>query len=175
MRACGVGTVCAVGNDNLGSLSVLAACVISFDKHDARKLTVRACRRLKSHGVHTCNFAKSVGKSIHQLGATLNRRLVLQGVDFRKPVETADFFVDTGVVLHRATAQRIKTVVYAVSLFGQRGIMTNDVYFRNLGQTSFLLAFFRFKRVSRNVQLVEGDSRATLLGFFKNQHIIYPP
>ena len=55
-RTCRVGAVCAVGNDNLGALSVAAAFVIATNHHQAGEFTVCASEWIERELCHTSDF-----------------------------------------------------------------------------------------------------------------------
>ncbi len=140
VRAGGICAVRRVGHKDFFAFEVVSVLVVLFDQHHARKLAVRACRGLKRNGVHARDFAQLVGQRVQNLHAALGVFKALQGVHARKAGQSRDGVVDAGIVLHRAAAERIKTVVHAVSLLAQSGIVAYYVYFGHLGQSCLLRA-----------------------------------
>ena len=140
MRACGVCAVRRIGHQNLFAFQVVSVLVIFFDQHHAGKFAVSACGGLKRNGVHTRDFAQLVGKPVQNLDAALSVFKALQRMYARKARQCRHGVVDAGIVLHRAAAERIKAVVHAVSLFAERGVVTDNVYFGHFGQSRLLRA-----------------------------------
>ena len=139
----GRGRIRAVGgvrDDDLCPGRIAACKVIRLDEQQAGKLAVRACGGLERERVHTGHFAKQLSRFIQQLQRALRRLLRLERMEPRKARQRRKGFIDLGVVLHRARAQRIEAVVHAVDAVRQRGIVPDKLIFAHLRQAQRLLA-----------------------------------
>ena len=124
-----------VRDDDLPPLLVLAAVrEVRAHQHQARQLTLRACRRLQRHGVEPADLGEDLLQAPHQLERTLGRVLLLQRMEVREPRQSRDDLVDARVVLHRARAERIEAGVDAEVPRRQLGEVANELRLGDLGQ-----------------------------------------
>ena len=89
---------------------------------------------LEGHAVHPCNFTQQALRRGQDLQRPLYRLHRLEGVQLGKPGLGRRLFVDPGVVLHGAGAQRIESIVDPVGLLGQFRIVPAQVHLGNLRQ-----------------------------------------
>ena len=71
-----------VGDDDLPALLVLSAIdVVRVHEHETRQLALRACRRLKRHGVQAAHLREDLLEAPHQLEGTLRSLLLLERME----------------------------------------------------------------------------------------------
>ena len=95
-----------VRNQNLLPRIALAL-VIRPHQQDARKLPMRARRRLQRNRVHAGNLDQALAQQLHDPQAALRQRLRLIRMRLRNPFQPRHRLIHPRVVLHRAAAQRI--------------------------------------------------------------------
>ena len=132
--ACWIGAVRAVGNYYFFAGEIAPSFVIRADDTESRVFSVRPGRRLQSDRVHSGYLFERLAQFVYDFQRALRRFFGRQRVHIGKSFERSDLFVELGVVLHRAGAERIKAVVHAESHTRKRRIMPYERNFRKLGE-----------------------------------------
>ena len=128
-----VGAVRAVGDEHAGALGVAAVRVVRLDHAQPGPLAVRAGGRLQRHPRHPGDRGEHPLQPPHQLERALHVRLVLVRVQVGEPGEAGELFVDDGVVLHGAAAQRVGAVVEVVVASRQAAHVAREHRFGHRG------------------------------------------
>ena len=134
-RTCGVGAVRCIGNDDGCAGGVAAMFVIGADMHKSGQFTVRTGSGLERESVHAADFAQAFFHVIHQAQRTLAHICIEQRMHIVK--QLGDFFVDFGVIFHRAGAERIEPVVNAEIAAGKVCVVANKIDFTQFGKVEF--------------------------------------
>ena len=145
------GRVCAmgrIGNQDPGSPLPLFR-KIFFDDHDPRQLPVSAGGGLQGKVGHAEDFRQVALQRIEEPQRPLGKRSRGMGMKPGKAGKPCHVFVDFGVVLHRAGAERIKPQVHAEVAPGQGGIMAHQIHFRHLGEIEVLPEQIRVDEVGK--------------------------
>ena len=95
-----------IGDDD-GLARVAFRFVIGAREQDSGELAMRARCRLQRDCVHTGDFDETFLQQPHDFKRALGERFGLIGVRFSDSFEARDELVDTRVVFHRATAERV--------------------------------------------------------------------
>ena len=167
----GRGRIRAVGgirDDDLCPAHVAACEVVRLDEQQACEFAVRTCCGLERERVHTGHFAKQLSRFIQQFQRALRRLLRLKRMEPCKARQRRKGFIDLGVVLHRAGAQRIEAVVHAVDAMRQRGIVPDEFIFAHLRQVQRL---FARRRQRHDGHIARGKQRQAMAEgtLFKNR------
>ena len=178
-RHCGARGVRAVGgvrDDDLRAGRILAVAVVGLDEQKSCEFAVRAGSGLESKAVHTRDRAEELFGNAQDVEAALDRVGRLQGVDVRKAREGGEVLVDSGVVFHRAGAERVKAFAHAVGPAGKSFVVAVDFDLRELWQRGRGRAQVRLRRELRDVAGREVAAAAAFAAFFKEQfHLTAPP
>ena len=129
-----VGAVGGVGDDDLGALLVATGVVVLLDEQDAGELTVCASGRLEGHVVHAGDLAQVALSRVQHLQRTLLGFHRSQRMGVGEAGQSGHLFVDSGVVLHGAGAQGIKTAVDAVDLLDKLRVVAGNIGLAQLRQ-----------------------------------------
>lgn len=130
----GIGAMGRVRDENLGPGGIPPGLVVLADEEQAGVLPMGPGGGLEGHAVHPCNFTQQALRRGQDLQRPLYRLHRLEGVQLGKPGLGRRLFVDPGVVLHGAGAQRIESIVDPVGLLGQFRIVPAQVHLGNLRQ-----------------------------------------
>ena len=109
-----VGAVGGIGDEHFIALAVSTGLVVGLHHQHAGKLAMGAGSGLQGNGGKTADLLQPLLHLPHQRQGTLDGLDGLHGVDVQKAGKAAGVFVDLGVVLHGAAAQRVKAFIYAV-------------------------------------------------------------
>ena len=125
----------AVRYDDLGALKVSPHHVIGAHKHEARELAMGAGAGLESESMHSGNLCKCRIHSLIHLAGALCEAGRHEGMQTGKTGQGAHLFVDLGVVLHGAGAQRIEAGIYTKVHLGEVVVVAHHFRLAHLGET----------------------------------------
>ncbi len=123
----------ALGDED--DLAVLAArfqrCL---DRQHPAQLAVRPCLGGHGDGLHACQRDQPVRQLVDHAQRALHGFLRLQRVDIGKAGHPRDFLVQSGIVLHRAGAERERTEIDGVILPREAGVVPHGLGLGQAGQ-----------------------------------------
>ena len=131
-----VSAVRRVGHNDFHALVVASALVVGADHHKAGQFAVCPGIGIEGKGVHAAHFGQHGCEVVIQMQAALQRFCGLRWVHVGKAGQGGDFFVDFGIILHRATAQGVEARVYAEVVARHICIMACRREFVHFGQGS---------------------------------------
>ena len=134
-RAGGVGSVGGIGHDDLCSFQIAFFAMICLDQQKAGKFAMCAGCGLKRNRVHAGDLAEIFLQRVADYVAAFNGIGILQRVDAGEARKSRCFFVDLRIIFHCARAEGIKSVIYAVGLLGQLGVVAVHFGLGQLGQS----------------------------------------
>ena len=126
-------------------------------EHQPRELALRARRGLQRDGREPRDLGEDLLQLPHQLERALRTLVLLERVEIAEPGEGHDAFVDSGVVLHRARAERVEAGVDPEVAVGERREVPHDLVLRHLGQPRRRLSP-ELRGDLRHRQVVGGDT-----------------
>ena len=166
-----------VGNDDLGPLGIAPVQMILLHHQQGGELPVSAGGGHKGHAVHSRDLAQQLLGQVQRLQAALDRVGALGGVYPRKAGQGRRLLMDSGIILHRAGAQGIESVVHPVGPPLQLGVVPGEIHLGHLGETQRRPALRALHQVGgRHIQRGQQVAAAPGAAFFKQQfHLSTPP
>ena len=163
-----------VWDDDLISLRVTTGQVIGANEKKSRVFPVRTGCRLQGETIHTCNDLQFFLQGIHHFEGPLHRSLRCERMDIREAWKRCCHFVHRRIVLHRAGAKGIETMIHTEGLLLQLPIVTVKLHFIELWQIERLLAERNVSGTGRHVRSREQIHPVSFFRAFKNQfHVIH--
>ena len=124
-----------VGDQDLGARGVAAVAVVGAHHSSAGELALGAGRRLERHRGEAADLLRaSCCSSEHQLEQPLHASPGLERVGVREARQARQRLAESGVVLHRAGAERVEAAVDTEVAMGESLVVAHDVELRELGQ-----------------------------------------
>ena len=162
--------VCRVGHNHLCTLHVATALMVGAYNHESGKLAMSTCKGIEGELFEPGYCRQALLHLVVQLQCSLACLLWLQGMQFGKLGHGSHFFVDDRIVLHRATSQRIESVVYAEVVGAQISVVAYNgklVALRLLGVIVASHGFWQF--MMSKLVFGEGITASPWMRQFKNQ------
>jgi hypothetical protein len=97
-----------IGHEDFGAFEIAARFVVSLHDHQTDEFAVRSGEGIEREFRQSRDFRKHSLKFVVEFQRALNAACALQGMDLIERRNGGHFFVDFGVVLHRAAAQADK-------------------------------------------------------------------
>jgi len=113
---------------------------IGANEHQAGKLSLGASRRLQAHMLHTADLGEHPFKPVEQGQGSLKQLWTSHRVNLRETGQARHHFVDLGIVLHRAGAERVELALDREISLREAREMTQDFQFSQFGKTGDLIA-----------------------------------
>ena len=166
----GVGAVGTVGHYHFRAFRITAFGVVAAYYHQTGQLAMGTGKGIQGELLQTRKGGQTLLQVVVHGQRTLTGAVGLQGVQVAETGHVGGLLVDHGVVLHRAAAQRIESVVHTEVVAAVVGVVAYHGHLVTLGQGSIVLAphFFGHGIVA---VFVGGQAEAFTAGFrqFENQ------
>ena len=123
-----IGAVGAVGDYHLGTGGIAAGHMVLTHEHEAGELAVGACAGQEGEVLEAGDGGEGLVQGIDHFLGSLHCFGGLQRVQAGEERMGSDLFVDLGIVLHGAGAQRIEAGIHTEVHLAQVGIVAHNVH-----------------------------------------------